>query len=147
MSNKEQPVEPIPEWFVKWANHGNDASAYGDGIRNWYKGAVAAYRLLCSEPLCRWVDVEEALPEYTEYRMMWNDETNQREPYGEPAFQTVLAYNEELGIFKAEYAKHNHWNEVSSISRKGSVKPTHWMPLPKPPLPSSDPKNIEIKKC
>lgn len=81
-----------------------------------------------------WISVNDRLPEYTERRKMWNDETNQAEPYGDPAFQIVLAYSEELGIFKAEYAKYNHWSEVSSISIKGSVKPTYWMPLPSPPI-------------
>jgi Protein of unknown function (DUF551) len=91
-----------------------------------------AFRHLHPSP-SGWIDVKDRVPEYTECYEMWNDETGKREPYGKPMFQTVLAYNEELGVFKATYSKHDHWSEISSCSINGTVKPTHWQPLP--PIP------------
>jgi hypothetical protein len=79
-----------------------------------------------------WTKVEDGLPELTEPLMWWNDETNASEVCIENWKATVMAFDPELGIYKAEFSK-NGWHEISSISTKGGVKPTHWRPLPSPP--------------
>lgn len=127
MDNNEQQAAKASLESIKQAalQHYADISAKAHHWNSLVPKAIEAYQ--------EWISIEERVPEYTERHTMWNDETNQPEPYGEPAFQIVLAYNEELGIFKAKYEKRGHWSEISSISIKGSVKPTHWQHLPTPP--------------
>lgn len=74
-----------------------------------------------------WISVKERLPEKSEHLMGFDDEFK---PYIaiENYQATVLAYNEYLGVFKAIYTNRG-WVEVSSISSKGGVKPTHWQPI------------------
>jgi hypothetical protein len=82
-----------------------------------------------------WIEVEKQLPELTEPLMWYNDETEQMEVLIPNYQATVLAYDETLEIYKAKFDKRG-WSEISSLSIKGGVKPTHWMPLPEPPKPS-----------
>jgi hypothetical protein len=80
-----------------------------------------------------WVDVLDRLPELTE-PLMGYDDNNERIVIIPNFRATVLAWNEILGIYKAEFVKHG-WSEISSISSQGTKDaiPSHWMPLPTPP--------------
>jgi hypothetical protein len=82
----------------------------------------------------KWIPVSERLPVCNEPLTWFNDETGRREPFIENDHATVLAYNDQLGIYKAQYSKMG-WNEISSISISGGKDaiPTHWMPLPETP--------------
>jgi hypothetical protein len=132
----------IPKEFLDWAKvqalklTGNITyGMYEKAPKLCEEMAILVYRYLHPSP-SGWIEIKPGceMPEYTERHKWFNDETGQREEYGEPAFQIVLAYNEELGIFKAKYEKHGRWSEISSCSINGTVKPTHWMPLPTPPI-------------
>ena len=150
MTNNTDPSKEIeiPQKFIEWAEDTSEEppSDFPGKYYSWFiaaqiRMAEAAYRYLSGSPSpSGWIEIGPGcqMPEYTERHKWFNDETGQREEYGEPAFQIVLAYNEELGIFKAKYEKHGRWSEISSCSINGTVKPTHWMPLPSPPTTSGD---------
>lgn len=81
-----------------------------------------------------WVSVDERLPELTEPLTWWDDETNQRDVIIPNHHAIVLAYNLELGVYKAKL-EGKMWSEISSrsiVSTKETI-PTHWKPLPQPP--------------
>lgn len=92
---------------------------------------------LSSEKESPWISVEDRLPECTEPAMWYNDQ-NVHEVMFENDHAIVWAFNDELGVFKAKYSGRGYWSEISSISIKGSVKPTYWMPLPAPPESLTD---------
>lgn len=81
-----------------------------------------------------WVSVEDRLPELNEPLMGYNDD-DVLEVIIENYMATVLAYDENKGIIKAELTKRG-WAEISSNSHSTIVKITHWQPLP--PLPKKD---------
>lgn len=79
----------------------------------------------------KWISVDERLPELTEPLMGYNDD-DVLEVMLENYQIHVLGYDPEIGWFKAQLTKRG-WREVSSISTRASVKPTHWAPAPQPP--------------
>lgn len=79
-----------------------------------------------------WVSVDDRLPELTEPFMAYNDQ-GVREVWFENDHIIVLGYNPKIGIFKAKLDRHTGWSEVSTLSINGTIKPTHWMPLPELP--------------
>lgn len=87
-----------------------------------------------SEGVDEWIDVNERLPELTLPLTWWDDDTNQREVIIPNHHAHVLAYNQTLGVYKAEYDR-SGWKEISSRSIVGTkeTNPTHWKPLPEPP--------------
>lgn len=82
-----------------------------------------------------WVSVDERLPELTEPLTWWDDETNQRDVIIPNHHAIVIAYNPELGVYKAKL-EGKMWSEISSrstVSTKETI-PTHWKPLPGSPF-------------
>lgn len=105
---------------------------------------IAACRLLW--PLIdQWVPVSERLPEKTEPTMCWNDETGQREVLIENNHAIVLAYNPELGIYKAKYDRTGWWEKcIRVLLAVKEIIPTHWRPLP--PAPGDYSQLLELLK-
>lgn len=83
-----------------------------------------------------WISVEDVLPELNEPLMGYEDDGITRRVMIENFKATVLAFDPEIGIFKAELNKRG-WSEIGKSYTNGTVKPTHWMPLPAPPGASS----------
>jgi hypothetical protein len=144
MTNHTDPSKEreIPEVEIERIEMASSVAATGSQHLAMSRKALAQYfyQLGAKIEYCRhlhpspsgWIEIKPGceMPEYTERHQWFNDETGQLEEYGEPAFQIVLAYNEEIGVFKAKYEKHGRWSEISSCSINGTVKPTHWQPLP-----------------
>lgn len=80
-----------------------------------------------------WISVKDRLPELTEPLTWFNDETKMQEVMIKNFKVTVLAWDPEIGVMKAELRKDGRWIEISSISSKSTINVTHWMTLPEPP--------------
>ena len=78
-----------------------------------------------------WISVKDRLPELNEPLIGYNDE-NEKVILIENYKATVLAFDEKIGIFKAQYNSRG-WSEIASHFQNGIVKPLYWMPLPEPP--------------
>lgn len=78
----------------------------------------------------KWISIKERLPEFTERLSMWNSQLGKQEEFGDKCKATVLGYNGELGVFKAEYNRTTGWSEIASRQIRGGVVPTYWMPVP-----------------
>lgn len=79
-----------------------------------------------------WISVKDRLPELTEQVYWYNDE-NERVPW-EGKFEThVLVYEPNGGIMKAKLSTLCDWQEIGTHYSNGTIKPSHWMPLP--PIP------------
>jgi hypothetical protein len=79
-----------------------------------------------------WISVKDKLPEFTEPLIGCNDD-NTPKVIIENYHVTVLAFDPEIGIFKAKLTKFG-WSEIGKSYINGTVNVTHWQPLPSPPI-------------
>lgn len=79
-----------------------------------------------------WIKLSNRLPELTE-QVFWHNDDDERVPWEGRFERHVLAYDLSGRIFMAHYDG-RRWSEVAKFGSSSIVNPTHWTPLPEPPI-------------